>query len=773
MQGTNQLSNISVETTDTIVSCESNKSLTTLIGTYVKTLKKNFTNGYTVYYISCKGFDDFKINGKILCKGYLPITTRGVPLKLIGYFQKDYNEQDFFNVIDTSLYSNKKEITLEYILNIKIKGIGPKTAEKILEITGPDIFSYIKQNDVIEEFSNKIPGFKRDKIEKFVSAINDTHFEKEIFEYIKEYGGSYLHSQNLFDKYHSEAIVQIKKNPYTVGKELDIPFIVCDAIARKEGITPYDKQRIHYLIISTLYNIASRGNTISTLSDIYNEIKFLINSSAFPETIIPCSVITCALHSSHFVKKEIGEKDKVFYALKELNDAEEVIAQNLNKIINSKETHQIDIPKEILYTENKFNIEYSENQKEAFKFLLSSGIKILTGGPGTGKSTVVNGLIDMYKRHNPSAKVVLCAPTGRAAQKMKEITQHEAFTIHRLLNIQPYKSENENIDYNDIEHLNADLIIIDEVSMVDTKLFAYITSAISPTAITILCGDTFQLPSVGPGNILQDLMSCKLFDTVMLDVIHRQKNGSDIVTLSQSIKNGDISSFTNASPKNYSSTGIKNIYNSPEVQIIEAKTSSIINKTIIKTLKKAFFKEGNKYFVDNILDLQILSSTKKNEAGIVSLNQSIKDAYHKITDNENSTFSIGDKVMMIENNYDIGYYNGDVGFIKDFDTTKNSVIVEIDNNDYEIPHTNIKDISLAYACTIHKSQGSEYQYVIISLPKEPISMLQRNLIYTAVTRAKKYVAIISEADALQIAVNKNSSIKRRTCLKNKILNKIF
>jgi exodeoxyribonuclease V alpha subunit len=771
MQETKQLSNTTNNITLSVLSEESNTS-TVLIGTYIKTLKKDFSNGYTVYYMSCKGFDDFKTDGKILCKGYLPITTHGVPLKLTGCFKKDYNDRYFFATTEVSLYSNKKEVTIEYILNIKIKGIGPKTAEKIVDVTGPDIFSYIKNEDALEKFNEILPNFLEDKIKKLFEIINETHFEKQIFEYIQDFGGTYLQAQNLFEQYHSQAISKIKTLPYSVGRNTDIPFVVCDAIARKENISPYNQDRIKYLVISALYHICNNGHTTTVLADIYNEVKYLINTSAFPDVIIPCTVIMTALHNSQSIIVEYDDENTPLYSLKKINDAEEVIAKNITKIINTSQNNSINIPLETKLTEQKLKISYSDKQKQAFEFLLSSGIKILTGGPGTGKSTVINGLIDIYKRYKPSAKIVLCAPTGRASQKMKEITKHKATTIHRLLNIQPYKTETEDIDYDNIDRIDADLIIIDEVSMVDTQLFAYITSAIPTNAITIFCGDTFQLPSVGPGNILQDLIALNLFEIVMLDIIHRQKEGSDIVALSQSIKNGDISAFIQPHKPVLLKNSKKSLYSNKEVQIIETPSSKSISDTIISALKNKFFNQETKHYIKDILDLQILSPTRKHEAGIIALNKEIKDAYHETTDNEYLTFAIGDKIMMTENNYNIGYYNGDVGFIKEFNAEQNSVIVEIDDNEYEIPHSNIKDISLAYACTIHKSQGSEYQYVIIALPKEPVSILQRNLIYTAVTRAKKYVAIICEENALEIAVSRNKSNKRKTNLKKKILSKI-
>ena len=770
MQETNLSLNPSIflaETTDiSPVSCEQKTVSTEIVGTYIKTLQKDFSDGYTVFYITCKKFDNFKINGKILCAGYLPVITQGVPLKLNGYFEKTKLNHYIFNVLNTNLSSNKKDITIEFILNTKIKGLGPKTAEKIVEITGPDIFSYIKQEDALETLCNKLPGIKKEKIIQLLSVINETHFEKEVFEFLKFFGGNYINAQKLFDKYRSKAIDKIKKEPYKVGRECEIPFMICDAIARQEGINPYNKSRINYLVISAMYNTANNGNTSSTLSDIYKEVFFLCSSSAFPETVIPHSLIVCTLSNSKLIQQQI-HNNQTIYLLKEFNNAENTIASNIVRFTNDTKNYNIDIINETRITEKKLNISYSSKQKETFKFLLSSGFKILTGGPGTGKTTVLKGLIDIYKRCFPNNTITLCAPTGRAAQKLKETTEHTALTIHRLLNIKPYKVND--TDYTDVTPLKKGLIIIDEMSMVSTKLFAYITSAIQSHSTVILCGDTFQLPSVEAGNVFQDLISLNKFETVMLDIIHRQQNGSDIISLSQCIKNGDVSEFIK--PTKSTSNNIKKIYNSKEVQIIEAQSQEDILDIVLKTLGKTFFNKNSHYYIDNLLDLQILSSTKKNTVGTVSLNKQIKNIYQSNSEKEQTGFSIGDKIMMVENNYDIGYYNGDIGFIKDFNPIQNSVIVELDGNEMEIPYKNIKDICLSYACTVHKSQGSEYKYVIIVLPKEPISMLQRNLLYTAVTRTKKYVAIVYEKNAFQTAVNCNKIIDRRTNLKEKLIAK--
>lgn len=747
-----------------------------ITGTYLRTIKKDFTNGYTIFSFSCKNFDEYKDKGKLFCAGYTPVITHGIPLKLIGHFEKKNDNQYTFIVNELKLFSDQKANTTEYLLSDRFKGIGPKTAQKIVDITGPDIFSFINQPNAKDRLLT-ITELKGDKVDKFINTINETFFEKEIYEYLRMYGGDYLDSQNVYNVYKNESIKKLKENPYEVGKNVNIPFIVCDAIAKDNNIFAFNENRLRYMVISAMYSITNQGNTSATLSEIYNNVCFLAKQSAFPEYIPTCTMVATTINKFSTVVKSFDEYNKKIYTLKEFAEAEDIIADNLYKSYNNKKSYHPDIEKEIKIVEQKNNIEYSESQKKSFDFLKTSGFKILTGGPGTGKTTVINGIIDAYQNLHPNSMICLCAPTGRAAQKIKESTNHPASTIHRLLNLKPYETK-DGIDY-EVSKINADLLIVDEFSMVDLKLFAYLTNAIKDDATVILCGDTFQLPSVGAGNVLYDMIATKLFDVVHLDVIYRQKENSKIISFSQDIKSGILKNYVKENNlatiklKDGNTVSLSYTFRDKELQIIKTNSAKDIHNIIVYTLNRTFLNKNSKFFINNILDLQILSSTKKDVAGTVELNKSIHYIYKKDDTEEHTFYSVGDKIMMIENNYEIGYCNGDIGFVKDIDTTKNTMTVEINGEELILNHSNIKDVSLSYACTIHKSQGSEYDYVIISLPKEPISILQRNLIYTAVTRAKKYVAIIYEDDALPLSIKKNNVWKRKTNLKNKIKEKFL
>ncbi len=745
-----------------------------IVGTYLRTLRKDFTNGYTIFSFSCKNFDEYKDKGKLICAGYTPVITHGIPLKLTGYFTEDLSGAFTFIVNQIELFSDKQNNTIDYLLSEKFKGIGPKTAQKIVAITGADIFSFIKQPNAKSDLS-VISELKGDKLDKFIETINETFFEKEVYEFVRQYGGSYLDSQNIYHTYGNNSIKLLKDNPYEVGRTCDVPFIVCDAIAKDNGVFAFNENRIRYMIISAMYNIANNGHTYSTLDEIYQNVCYIVENSAFPNDIPSCTVIAIAINKFSSIIKEVNENNKQIYVLKEFAEAEKVIIDNLFRMINAKKHYQTNIEDIRINIEQKCRITYSDSQREAFYFLETSGIKILTGGPGTGKSTVINGIIEAYKKLHPQAVIQLCAPTGRAAQKIKEVTGHQASTIHRMLNIKPYETQKD-ADF-DVDELSADLLIVDEFSMVDLKLFAYLTNAIKEDATVILCGDTFQLPSVGAGNVLHDLINTNIFEIVNLDVIYRQKENSMIISFAQDIKRGIIKKYiNNVLPEerklyNDNIVTLSYIFRDKELQLIKTNSAKEIHDIILHTLCKTFLNKKSKFYVDNILNLQILSSTKKDIAGTIELNKSIHYIYKQDEQNEHTFYSVGDKIMMMENNYDIGYCNGDIGFIKHIDTNKNSIVIEINGEEMVLSHSAIKDMSLSYACTIHKSQGSEYDYVIISLPKEPISILQRNLIYTAITRAKKYVAIIYEDDALHISVRKNNVFERKTNLKYKLLEK--
>ena len=398
--------------------------------------------------------------------------------------------------------------------------------------------------------------------------------------------------------------------------------------------------------------------------------------------------------------------------------------------------------------EKEYNIKYSISQRESFNFIKSSGIKILTGGPGTGKTTVIRGLIEAYKRTNPKGIVALCAPTGRAAQRITESTKMEASTIHRLLDCKPYGDNEEELTCKNQDNpLSADLLIVDEVSMVDTELFAMLLGAVKSGTLIILCGDTDQLPSVGAGNVLKDLIASKQFPVNVLDTVYRQTDGSNIIHNANCVRTGNRREMR---------CGI-------DFEIIEVNSEKKIQDKIVNILRSL------KY--DDINAFQVLTPSKKGNAGTIQLNKLIQPICNQNTSKifyGNTGFKCGDKIMTIRNNYKLNYFNGDIGVVKS--VSEQGMEIEINGETIKLTEGLYEDVSLAYASTIHKSQGSEYSTVIIALPSSPKLMLKKDLLYTAITRAKERVIIIAENGALDTAVRQvTNPITRKTSLMEKII----
>ena len=397
------------------------------------------------------------------------------------------------------------------------------------------------------------------------------------------------------------------------------------------------------------------------------------------------------------------------------------------------------IPEQI---EAECGIRYAEQQKEAFRLLKRSGISILTGGPGTGKTTVINGLIAAYQKLHPNARVKLCAPTGRAAQRMTESTGLEAVTVHRLLDFRPYGQGD--VMYKNADNpINAGLIIMDEVSMLDTELLSIFLSAVKSDTSVLFVGDENQLPSVGPGNVLHDMIGAGI-PTVRLSAVYRQSSQSPIIQNAQRINDGNSDLIECSEFGLWFTDNPKNI------------AHKILSR--VCTL----------YDPQHPFDVQVLTPVRGGDAGVIGLNNMLQQMLNPRREGEPelafgwARYRLRDKIIMLSNNYEKGYYNGDLGVVTDI--ADGCLTVDIMGKRIDIEREIMKDVSLSYAMTVHKAQGSEYKHVIIALPYKPANMLQRNLLFTAVTRAKTSVMIISENGALQKAVKTCNARQRNTRL---------
>lgn len=708
-----------------------------IYGLYGRTLFRNETSGLTTFsFITTACREQRNSRGELICRGVIPVYSRGTPILLQGE-PKNTKFGWEFSVAGTRPYSNKEELTINYLSSGDFEGIGKKIAQKIVEITGPDVFSFIQNPESLKKLSESI---NQTQLDSLVHTLRNTYKAKEVMDYIAPFGGNYLEASRIVQLRPSNSIEALKKDCYKVGLDAQISFYVCDSIAKAQGYFAFDERRVRALLITSLSQICASGHTCSTIQNIYKAVARIAKSSAFPSPI-PQGLLVRSLHKEADFIIESDGGENVYY-LAELYNTEVNLAKEARRI----QEHRRILPylediNELV--EDEEGIEYSPEQKEAFSFLRTTGIKILTGGPGTGKSTVIKGIIRAYKSLNPGKKILLCAPTGRAAQKLREITGEQAQTIHRALDIKPFGNEIQHKTLRD--PLDYNFFIVDEMSMADTTIISMLLGAIPTNSLVLLCGDINQLPSVGPGAVLGDMIASKRFETVALQTIYRQDEGSSIVSNAIKINEGQTDIITDRSFK-----------------VITVPSEQDIQDTIIDLMIE-------KNDPCDIYKTQVLSSTKKGMAGTKELNITLQPVCnpHKVSENPiieygSFRYSIGDKVMMISNNYTLNYFNGDIGVIRQI--SDGSITIDLHDDTIVIGKENLCDMVPALAVTVHKSQGGEYNTVILALPSSPSIMLQRNLLYTAVTRAKKEIIIVTQEGAIEQAIQTVSNSKRETKL---------
>ena len=605
--------------------------------------------------------------------------------------------------------------------------------KKILGITGNDILKYVKHHEDCAEICKSLPKVDPEKIDLIYKRLRQSIASYEVIPYLTEFGISAFTAEKIARKYGPNAIGRIKKHPYMIGNEFDIPFTDCDKIGKKEGVEALSDERISALLDYSLRSIAeSSGSTYTSFQDLMEWEEKITKKSAFPESLI-----------SQVLLYLILENDKKFYteykngelrvSLSYFRKMERECVKNLKRLEDAK-TDEV-FPEEMIEDlERDFSITYGENQKEALRMANDKGVLLLTGGPGTGKTTVIRGFVELYRRLNPKSRISLCAPTGRAAQRMSDVVKGlTAQTVHKLLDIRLFDTE---MVYKNKENpIPADLIIVDEASMLDIEIFSKLLPAIKTGSTLLMVGDEDQLKSVGPGNVLHDLLRSEKFRTVRLNKGYRQKSTSSIVSNAHKILEGDC-----------------NLTEDEHFEILRYKDEKEASELIVKNFKDYFdFSDPMK--------TQILSSIKKNELGTVILNHKIKETY-KEKEIKGKRIEKGDKVIFTRNNYEAGYFNGDMGIVTELFPEK--LHINVNGNILDVKREEMQDVQLAYAVTIHKSQGSEYNTVIIVLPEKPRNMLTKNILYTAITRAKEKVVLITTQKAIEKAVNTEPILNVKT-----------
>lgn len=641
---------------------------------------------------------------------------------------------------------------IKYFSSEHFKGIGKKTAEKIVQLYGEDTI-----DKILEDPSklDSISGLSKENRDNFVAKLKLNYGTEQILAKLAEYGLTNRVAFEIFNQYKEESLDIIQENPYQLVEDIQgIGFKIADQLAEQLGIEADSPQRFRAALVHTLFELSvENGDTYVEARDLLENAITILEEARQIE-LDPAAV---AKELSTLIAEDkvqnIGTKifdNTLFYA-------EAGIKKHLTRILDtplSKQFSDEELEEEIAEVEENFGISYDQVQKDAIKNALQSKVFILTGGPGTGKTTVINGLIETYAAlhridlEKKDIPIILAAPTGRAARRMNELTGLPSATIHRHLGL------NGDNDYQAMDdYLDCDLIIIDEFSMVDTWLANQLFSSISSNTQVIIVGDSDQLPSVGPGQVLADLLKIKELPQLALTKIFRQSEDSTIVTLANQMKQGIL-------PADFTQKKADRSYFEASAQYIPEMIPKIVSAAIKSGISPQ--------------EIQILAPMYRGAAGINRLNTIIQDLLNPLGDQLSFAFGEmnfrkGDKVLHLINDAELNVFNGDIGYITDLipakytESKQDELFMSFDGTEVSYPRNEWHKITLAYAMSIHKSQGSEFQVVILPITRQSHRLLQRNLIYTAITRSKSKLVMLGEIAAFDYAI-KNEGAKRNTYL---------
>ncbi|MCW5821622.1 MAG: ATP-dependent RecD-like DNA helicase [Cyanobacteria bacterium TGS_CYA1] len=629
----------------------------------------------------------------------------------------------------------------KYLGSGMIKGIGPHFAKKLIKAFAENVF------DVIEQTPEKLlelPGIGRKRMERVVGAWADQKVIREIMVFLQSYGVGTSRAVRIFKTYGNDSIAKVSENPYRLALDIrGIGFKTADVIAMNLGIEKHSPIRAQAGVRHALQELAEDGHCacekerLSQIAGALLEIDQEICRTA----------ISAEIELGNLICEEVNEKSLVYLAA--LYRAESAVANHLLRLRDGDAPwSKVDALKAISWVETKEQIELSPSQKEAVKKALISKVLVITGGPGVGKTTLVNSVLKIIRAKK--AQVVLSAPTGRAAKRLSESTGLEAKTIHRLLEFDPKEYQ---FKRNKDNPLDTDLLVVDEASMIDVVLMNQLLRAVENHSSVLLVGDVDQLPSVGPGSVLADIIDSEQIPVVRLTEIFRQAASSKIIVNAHRINEGKMPL------KSEVAGDLTDFY------FIEAKTPEEINDKLMHVIKDRI---PSRFKFDPVRDVQVLTPMNRGGLGSRSLNIELQ----KLLNTNDSpklikygtTFGVGDKVIQTVNNYDKEVFNGDIGTICSIDVEESQLQIEFDGRKVEYESHELDEVSLAYAASIHKSQGSEYPAVVIPLATQHYMMLERNLVYTAVTRGRKLVVIIGQTNALAMAVKNKKATKRVTAL---------
>lgn len=628
-----------------------------------------------------------------------------------------------------------------------VKGIGPFCAKILVAAFGTEVFT------VIEEQPERLKGLRGigpKRIKKITSGWTDQRIIREIMVFLHGHGVSTSKSVRIYKKYGKDAVKIVKEDPYRLAKDIrGISFKSADTIAQNIGIEPTSPIRARAGVSFVLSEASSnQGHCCLRRNMLVSQACALLN--------IPASMISDAIdheiEGGELIEDDFPKAESIY--LPHLYNAEKNIGCNLTALSKSAPPWpHIDPQKAIPWVERKLNLTLAPSQREAVAAALKSKVMVITGGPGVGKTTIVKSILTILRAKG--VNMMLCAPTGRAAKRLSESSGMEAKTIHRLLEIDPGSM---GFKRNEQNPLTCELLVADECSMIDIPLANNLIKAVSSETALIFVGDVDQLPSVGPGAFLSDLIESNVVPVILLTEVFRQAATSWIIKEAHQINAGIMPLFPSKGEKgDFYFVSVEDNEQMPE----------ILTGLVRTRLPKA-------YGVNPIKDIQILCPMNRGNAGARMLNEVLQQALNPPTEASvlkfGTKFSVGDKVTQIENNYDREVFNGDIGFVVRLNGEENELTVDFNGREVVYPYGELDELVLCYATTIHKSQGSEYSIVVLPVTMQHYFMLRRNLIYTGVIRGKKLVVLVGQKKALAMAVRGVQTITRNTGLKHWLQN---
>ena len=705
----------------------------------------NKSNHYTIARLKPSNLDTI-----VTVVGYLAGVNAGETIKIRGTWEthRKYGQQFKVQSYEVMLPAAADGIR-KYLASGAIKGIGPSMAARLVALFGTDTL------DIIEHRPARlleVEGIGETKAAMIRDAWQEHHTLRTLIQFLLKMGVETSHCARIYEAYGPDAVALIQEDPYSLADEIPAGgFLIADSIARKLGVEIENPERVRACILHLIMQNADDGHTFAEQENLISrcENQFQINRDVLEDTIDDLAAANVIV-----VEPLNGETATSAIYMNDLHRAETGLANRIKAMLSvpvgqaSVDAHRI-----AAEVHQKLAINLSNEQLKIIEQIFSHRIAIITGGPGTGKTTLLRSISTVFE--TLGRRVALAAPTGRAARRLAEVTHRKAVTIHRLLG---YNFADGGFMRNRDNPINAEALVVDEASMVDTVLMYHLMNAVQPAAVVVLVGDVSQLPAIGPGNVLADMINSRCVPVFSLKKIFRQDRESAIIINAHQVRRGNFQVGEQTGDINADS----------DFFFMEEHEPARVARKIVQLCSRDL---PQKFSFDPILDLQVLTPMHKGAVGTINLNHMLQEALnrHPIQiESMGNAYKVGDKVMHLVNNYQKDVYNGDIGIVRGFDPQKSELSVDYYGKTVYYGTNELDQINIAYAISVHKSQGSEYPAVILPLVTQHYILLQRNLLYTAMTRGKKLVILIGNPKALHIALKNDRPQMRLTSLAERL-----